>query len=82
MPKPGSDLPDARRLAVLMALEEDIGALCRIILPDVLSLNTLAEKRDPERIQGTPQFLVGSTGQTIDLQSGRTEFLNEPRYHF
>ena len=65
-----------------MAQKEEMSVLCRIVLPAVLRLDTLAEKCDPERIQKTPQRLIGSTDQTINLQPDRIEFLNIARHHF
>ena len=65
-----------------MAQKEEMNVLCRIVLPAVLRLDTLAEKCDPERIQKTPQRLIGSSDQTIDLQPDRIEFLNIARHHF
>ena len=65
-----------------MAQKEEMSILCRIVLPAVLRLDALAEKRDPERIQKTPQRLIGSFDQTIDLQPDRIEFLNIARLHF
>ncbi len=64
-----------------MAQEEEMCVLCRIELPAVLGLDTLAEKCDPERIQKTPQRLIGSSDQTIDLQPDRIELLNIARHH-
>ncbi len=64
-----------------MAQKEEMSVLCRIVLPAVLGLDTFAEKRDPERIQKTPQRLIGSTDQTINLQPDRIELLNIARHH-
>ena len=65
-----------------MAQKEEMSVLCRIVLPAVLRLDALAEKRDPERIQKTPQSLVGSTDQTINLKPDRIELLNITCHHF
>ncbi len=51
MPKPENDLLDAPWRAIVMTQKEEMSVLCRIVLPAVLRLDALAEKRDPERIQ-------------------------------
>ena len=81
MPKPENDLLDAPGMAIVMTQKEDMCVLCRIVLPAVLRLDTFAEKRDSERIQKTPQRLIGSTDQTINLQPDRIELLNIARHH-
>ena len=60
-----------------MAEKEQIGVLCRIVLPAVLRLDYFAEKRDPERIQKTPQVFIryarqndSGCGQNSPLDAG------------